>query len=293
MIHPLGFRTRVLTPIILLALLLVPMVTFAQGEPTAVVTTPRLNVRSGPAPTFDVLAVLNQGDVVTLLGRNAGSSWAFVRTATGVEGWSSTRYLTPTAPFASLPIISASTTSPSTGGQAGTIAPTGFPPGSLPGGGTSGIGPGMAVVSVSRLTLRAGPGVGYAVAAILNGGDVLTLVGRNTNGSWAKVQTIDGLEGWVSTRYITIAGSASDLPILASVEPAATVTTGTLNVRSGPGANYDVITTANYGTVVNLLGRNGNASWVQIRVNGQVGWVDASYISTNYNIRYLPVPAGV
>jgi len=131
------------------------------------------------------------------------------------------------------------------------------------------------------------------VAAILNGGDVLTLVGRNTNGSWAKVQTIDGLEGWVSTRYITIAGSASDLPILASVEPAATVTTGTLNVRSGPGANYDVITTANYGTVVNLLGRNGNASWVQIRVNGQVGWVDASYISTNYNIRYLPVPAGV
>jgi uncharacterized protein YraI len=294
MIHKLGSRARTLILIAVLATLLVPLIALAQAAPTAVVMTPRLNVRSGPSPNFNVLAVLDQGNVVTLLGRNADSSWAFVRTAGNVEGWASTRYLTPTAPFSGLPVVSGPTTATATpGGPAGTPQPTGFPPGSLPGGGSSGIVPGQAVVSSSRLNLRAGPGAGYAVAAVLNEGDLLTLLGRNSNGSWAKVRTAASLEGWVSTRYITIAGTASDLPVLANVEPAATVTTGTANVRSGPGANFNVITTADYGTVVNLLGRNGNASWVQIRINGQVGWVDASYLSTNYNIWFLPVPTGI
>ena len=72
--------------------------------------------------------------------------------------------------------------------------------------------------------------------------------------------------------------------------PTATVNTGRLNVRTGPGVSYTVVTRIDEGQSVSLLARNSAASWVKIRLaNGIEGWVNASYLWASVFIADLPV----
>jgi uncharacterized protein YgiM (DUF1202 family) len=57
-----------------------------------------------------------------------------------------------------------------------------------------------------------------------------------------------------------------------------TVTAYQLNVRNGPGPNFQVINTLHRGEVVEILGREGN--WIQIRnERTPFGWVYGAYLS--------------
>lgn len=61
-----------------------------------------------------------------------------------------------------------------------------------------------------------------------------------------------------------------------------------LNTRTGPGANYPVHQRLSRGQQLVLIGRNANATWVQIQ-SGAVEWVNAYYILTYGNIASLPI----
>ncbi|MCB0184268.1 MAG: SH3 domain-containing protein, partial [Caldilineaceae bacterium] len=58
-------------------------------------------------------------------------------------------------------------------------------------------------------------------------------------------------------------------------EPVAQLTIGaqTINVRQGPGTNYDVIGLAEAGATFVVLGSNGDGTWWQIDYGNGVGWV--------------------
>lgn len=84
----------------------------AAGPWTATVRTSadtRLRVRSGPGPTYPIVSRLNNGQAVTLLGRNATGSWLLVALPgqNSPYGWASASYLTTKAPVAQLPVSSA------------------------------------------------------------------------------------------------------------------------------------------------------------------------------------------
>lgn len=65
-----------------------------------------------------------------------------------------------------------------------------------------------------------------------------------------------------------------------------------LNVRNGPGVGYGVIEIIARGAQVQILGRNSNSTWVNVRTaSGKVGWVNAYYISSAAPIGSLPVLA--
>jgi uncharacterized protein YraI len=76
--------------------------------------------------------------------------------------------------------------------------------------------------------------------------------------------------------------------------PVACVTAYRLNVRSGPGLTYPVISGLSLDQCVTLAGyRNAEATWVQVQVaTGGTGWVSAYYISTAYPITNLAVAPG-
>jgi uncharacterized protein YgiM (DUF1202 family) len=70
----------------------------------------------------------------------------------------------------------------------------------------------------------------------------------------------------------------------------ASVNTGTLNVRSGPGLQYGAIANLPYGFGVSLIARNDAANWVYIALtNGVTGWVNVNYLYTTTRIWDLPV----
>ena len=79
-------------------------------------------------------------------------------------------------------------------------------------------------------------------------------------------------------------------PALAQASPVASVSTGSLNVRSGPGLQYGSVATLPYGFGVQLVARNDVGNWVYIALtNGVTGWVNVNYLFTSYPIRDLPV----
>ena len=56
-----------------------------------------------------------------------------------------------------------------------------------------------------------------------------------------------------------------------------------LNVRGGPGADFDAVGTLAAGAQVNLLARNGSGGWwlVCCAANGEQGWVNAQFVAPN------------
>jgi N-acetylmuramoyl-L-alanine amidase len=148
---------------------------------------------------------------------------------------------------------------------------------------------GTAVVNTGALNVRSGPGVGYSIVATLTTGQSVTLIGRNAHGSWAQIRTSVGTEGWVNAGYLLSNIAISSLPVTDAGMPTAVVNTGVLNVRSGPGVGFGAVAVTYQGYVVNLLGRNANATWAKVQLpTGVQGWVNASLIHTSVPLGNLP-----
>jgi uncharacterized protein YraI len=56
------------------------------------------------------------------------------------------------------------------------------------------------------------------------------------------------------------------------------ITTGNVNMRTGPSTNNPIITVVPINTFVNITGRNADRSWYQIVFNGQQGWVSVQFL---------------
>lgn len=84
--------------------------------------------------------------------------------------------------------------------------------------------------------------------------------------------------------------TATPQPSPAPDEPACTVIADALNLRSGPGTTYSVITGLAYRTTVKPLARTASADWLQVALtDGVAGWVTASYLECNVPMGDLPV----
>ncbi|MEX1019864.1 MAG: SH3 domain-containing protein [Litorilinea sp.] len=70
------------------------------------------------------------------------------------------------------------------------------------------------------------------------------------------------------------------------------VVNSAMNVRGGPGTNYNVIGAANAGQSFPVTGRNADNSWWQINYNGQAGWVFADLVSEQ-NTQAVTIAANI
>src|SRR5215211_1316267 len=91
----------------------------------------------------------------------------------------------------------------------------------------------------------------------------------------------------MSLRSLAIAGGLLVGLGITTVAQAA-YTTGSVNVRSGPGTNYYVITTAPAGAWVNVA--SCVPGWCQVGYRGITGWMASSFIARSAAPRYYPPP---
>jgi hypothetical protein len=84
--------------------------------------------------------------------------------------------------------------------------------------------------------------------------------------------------------------AACDTTVLSSKDPTGIVLADPLNLRTGPGLNYQVITMLEVCKPVGLLGRTSDYAWLEVSLPGNVGgWVFAGYIQANTNLSNLKV----
>lgn len=91
----------------------------------------------------------------------------------------------------------------------------------------------------------------------------------------ASVLVIDSLVGYISPR----------IESMAYMERSATVNASSLNVRSGPGTTYSIVTKLTSGAAVTVIDEktaSDGALWYQIRFNGSGGAQLTGYVSKSY-----------
>ena len=224
----------------------------ATSTSKATVTADSLNVRSGAGTNYSVITKLSKGTVVDVL-ESASNGWKKIKTSSGTTGWVSGSYLT-----------SGST---STGGSTG---------------GSTSTNTTKATVTADSLNVRSGAGTNYSVITKISKGTVVDVIESNSNG-WKKIKTSNGTTGWVSGSYLTSGSTSTGGSTGGSTSQTsykATVTADSLNVRSGAGTNYSVITKLSKGTVVDVIESNSNG-WKKIKTsNGTTGWVSGSYLTS-------------
>ena len=84
----------------------------------------------------------------------------------------------------------------------------------------------------------------------------------------------------------TVQASATPIPPTATPEPpqvtAVVIASQGVNVRSGPGTSFQPIGSLAPGTEVVVIGRSGDAGWIQVRLDdGREGWVSAPLLQIN------------
>jgi N-acetylmuramoyl-L-alanine amidase len=259
-----------------------------------------LIIRTGPGFNFPVLVSLPLGQNFVLEGRTADLSWLWVRVPDGRQGWVSTSVITTNLDLSTLPVVDPATT---------TVTPPAAPPPAAPENDDLAIG---TVVNANILNVRSGPSLTFPVVSTLSLGSSVQLEGRDAGGFWVQVRLADGRQGWVSSAFITANLAIANLPVSETPAPAVAVTppetptepapgigglaVGTvinaniLNVRSGPGLTFPILTTMPLNQSATLEGRNDDGSWLQIRLtDDQFGWVSSAFMTTNLAIANLPV----
>ncbi len=125
--------------------------------------------------------------------------------------------------------------------------------------------------TTATVNVRSGAGTNYKVVTCVSKGKTVTTNG--TSGNWTKV-TANGKTGYISSKYLKSSGSSSTT----TTSGTTVYSTTTLNVRSGPGTSYSIVTSMKKGQSAVKTGASG--SWYKVSVNGKTGYVSSKYITT-------------
>lgn len=148
-----------------------------------------------------------------------------------------------------------------------------------------------------RLNVRTGPGIVFNRIGLISPGSFYRVLGERDG--WYQVD-YNGQSAYVSGLFVTYFSDGQPTnggtPVINPEPTVAPSPTGltyqgttTINIRRGPGLNFDRFNQIRRGENAAILGRSADGLWVQIDFEGSVGWVAAWLGIINGNIDDLPV----
>lgn len=128
------------------------------------------------------------------------------------------------------------------------------------------------------LNMRSGPGTGYDIITTMPSGASVSVTGASEAGFYPV--TYNGLSGYAAGEWLSIGGSAA--PSAPVTNDGATGTayvhSGALNLRSGPGLGYSIITVMPDSASVQLTGEQGNGFYGVV-YRGMSGYASADWLT--------------
>ena len=147
------------------------------NEPNVVVTTGRLNVRSGPGLSYPPLTRITLNDRLPMTGRNASNTWVQIRLTDGSNGWVSAAFVRTTGldlvPVVNAPAVPAPDAS------------------------------GYSLQTTANLSLRTQATTVSRRLTVIPRGTTVEILGRNSSTTWWQVR-YDGATGWVSGQFVAL-----------------------------------------------------------------------------------------
>lgn len=159
------------------------------------------------------------------------------------------------------------------------------------------------VSGVKAEALRTGPYLGASMIGEVAAGNALTPLARNRDEgvyNWYLVNT-GTKTGWISGRYVTITGDVNSIPLQSTIFEqidgapdvgAIAVPRAVMNLRKRPSIRSERLAQIPWGAEAVLIGRTiqgGRNFWLQVRYEGQVGWIIASYVTVKGDVNAVPI----
>jgi heat shock protein HslJ/uncharacterized protein YraI len=254
-----------------------------------------VNVRSGPSMLFPVKGVAMQGDTGEIQGLSPDGYWYAVKVPPTLVGtstaWVAVDYVTLTNPGGGvLPSVTPPLLPP--------LVSFPTPPQSAP-----------TAIMIEPATLRSGPSLEFPVYGVAPTGSKAEVIGQSEDEEWWAVRmptslAEDGI-GWVPKLY-TLTSNVAGVPEIKNPElpknitPSAPgsgapslVTREPLNVRRGPGNEYDSLGQVGRGSIMAVVGISPDKEYYVVNVpleidRGGLGWIPARYVRAE-NVSNVPV----
>lgn len=134
------------------------------------------------------------------------------------------------------------------------------------------------IINTDNVNIRSGPDINYGALGSLQQGNQVEILGRENN--WYQIKT-EQFNGWVRNDLINV-----------QKEYQIQVTANEVNLRSGPGINYDIVDSVNQGEIFTLLDIAGD--WYQVRTPaGLQAYIKAEFTETTEKATVVNTPAAV
>lgn len=188
---------------------------FAQDTSTAepqVQITRNMNVRAGPSTGDPIIAFARPGEEYRITGRSADGNWWRID-LNGQHAW----IYAPSVQAinaANVPVVTATQSSAPATTQPSAPTATPLPAASVDG---------ASVRIRSTMNVRGGPGTNFSVIGSARAGEVYTVTGKNTAGSWWQID-FNGRAGWVSAPLVTAQNTANIAVVEGPTAPSAPAT---------------------------------------------------------------------
>jgi uncharacterized protein YraI len=153
--------------------------------------------------------------------------------------------------------------------------------------------PGFPFVTANEnVNIRTGPGIDYDNIGILKQGENAAIIAYSQDSSWWAIRYPNPpLDiGWVSADYVTQTGDVTIVPTPAPGSPILTASAN-LNIRSGPGIEFDKIGLMLIGQSAEVVGVSRDGEWWAIKMplaEGGRGWVTANFAQVG-NAQDVPI----
>ena len=231
------------------------------ANPIAITIPAILNVRKGPGTEYEIITTVVEGTRAEIVGIDPQDEWLLVKLGTLADPvWVYKDLTTIVGSLAGVKRINSGQVV-----QSNPVTDAGRP---------------VAVTYPSLVNIRVGPGLNYAVLKAVRQGTRARIIGLSPDENWYLVE-IEGLSqlGWIREDLTVLVGMLHNVKRITASEiamlPVAIVDTPVLNVRSGPGTGFGLVTTISEGTWAQIVGVNPQTDWFQIRLDGVTGqtWV--------------------
>jgi uncharacterized protein YraI len=263
------------------------------GAPYGVTTT-AVNVRSGPSTAYPSYGVAPAGAKGEIIGKSAdGGWWQFKADTSKIpagNAWISAAYVMAYN-VTNVPVVAAPPLPPDVNPE---------PPDTT----------GAYGVTTEPVNARSGPSTAYPSYGVVPAGKSGTIIGKSADGSWwqfrAPTNLVPAGNAWISASYV-LAYNVANVPVVPAppleqpVQPIEPVPSGQpylvtfepLNVREGPGNEYDSYGVAPAGVTLQIIGISEDGKWYEVAIPTKYvasgkGWVNNAYV-TAYNAANVPV----
>ena len=153
--------------------------------------------------------------------------------------------------------------------------------------------------TTTQLNVRAEHSTASASLGMIDIFAKVQVIGRDASGSWYQIiyAESEAGKGWVRAEYVQV-DAAAEIRLVESASASGSAVSGLViqkvNVRNGPGTEFEMLGVLNSNDVVFITGRDAGGKWIQIEFAGAPdgkGWVTAELLKAG-NLESVPLIGG-